>query len=109
MTDPPSPPAFTTSPTNASQTEGSTVTFYCQATGSPLPTINWKRIGATIPTDRQSQPQPGALQISNLVPSDDGLYACVAKNSQGERVAQVYLSIRGIERSIFLYEVCKGP
>lgn len=79
------------------------VTFYCQASGSPLPTINWTRIGGNIPSDRQSQPQPGALQISNLKPTDDGLYACVARNSQGKKVAYVHLSIKGINYCALCY------
>lgn len=96
LTDPPSAPKFTTTPSNASATEGTMVVFYCQASGSPSPTISWKRINGTIPSDRRSQPRPGALGISNLQPLDDGRYACVAKNSQGESVAYVHLSIKGI-------------
>ena len=65
--------------------------------------LRWLRLDGAIPNDRRRQPRPGALRLSRLVPSDDGVYACMVNNTQGEQMAVVYLRIEG--DLVWVYDV----
>ena len=66
-------------------TEGSDLTFSCDASGNPAPTISWKRdgsplnaVGRTSFSDDKKQ-----LTITNVSRTDSREYQCVAKNKVG--------------------------
>lgn len=42
------PPTVTTKPINKTITEGTKATFYCNATGNPIPKITWVRDGVAV-------------------------------------------------------------
>ena len=70
---------------------GEKVTFPCSASGSPAPTITWRRPdGFDLPKKRHKEYQ-GTLTISGLQKKDHGIYECVvgAFSSSG-RVAVIH-------------------
>ncbi|XP_012576655.1 PREDICTED: hemicentin-2 [Condylura cristata] len=67
----------------------------CQASGSPVPTIQWLQNGrpAEQLTGVQVAPQGTALQIEHVEPEHAGLFACQATNEAGTAGAEVELSV----------------
>lgn len=63
------------------------MTFSCNVTGNPVPTISWVRNGSSISTRFNSRISFSAgekqLTITNLNRTDSGQYRCVANNSLG--------------------------
>ena len=61
---------------------GEKVTFPCSASGTPTPSISWRREGGlSLPKKRHKEYQ-GTLTITGLQKQDHGLYECVvSKNS----------------------------
>jgi len=45
------PPRLTRKPSNQTVIETGTVTFYCNATGNPVPKITWTKDGKTVGTE----------------------------------------------------------
>ncbi|RMB93417.1 hypothetical protein DUI87_30112 [Hirundo rustica rustica] len=64
--------------------EGSDVTFTCEATGSPAPSVTWLKNGE--PLGQQSDQVPGGPQLSlvAVAPADAGIYSCLVVNEVGE-------------------------
>ena len=71
-------PAFTAQPTSQSVAPGVTVTFTVVATGSPAPTYQWQKNGATL-----SGQTAASLVLGNVQVADAAGYACVATNATG--------------------------
>jgi hypothetical protein len=88
-------PYFIRKPNNVAATTGTTVTFYCDVAGDPLPTKNWTRTSRTpLPKDpRYSIVSTGELQIKHIVSTDAGLYECRGSNRFGDVVASATLSV----------------
>ena len=70
-------------PQNATQIEGSNVSFTCNATGNPAPTFRWTKNGSVLTTDsRISLLSDGKhLTITNVTREDSGQYVCEATNN----------------------------
>ncbi|XP_037069504.1 fasciclin-2-like [Pollicipes pollicipes] len=83
---------------NTTVNEGETATLECKAGGSPLPTVEFRKVG----NDARFEPGTsagddrirvtervedgfkfGTLTITNLNRTDDGLYECIASNKGG--------------------------
>ncbi|XP_063265782.1 hemicentin-2 isoform X3 [Prinia subflava] len=64
--------------------EGSDVTFTCEATGSPAPSVTWLKDGE--PLGQQSDRVPSGQQLSLVAvgPADAGIYSCLVVNEAGE-------------------------
>ncbi|XP_074858282.1 hemicentin-1 isoform X3 [Carettochelys insculpta] len=78
------PPKVVISPKNQSFTEGSEVSIMCSATGYPKPKIVWTHNDMFIMgSERYRLTAEGTLIIKKTVPTDAGLYACLANNSAG--------------------------
>ncbi|XP_033100233.1 Down syndrome cell adhesion molecule-like protein 1 homolog isoform X2 [Anneissia japonica] len=87
---------LTLRPTDQSAQVGSRVTFKCEATGSPAPSIVWSKASGIIPTERVEEPRQGWLRLLNLVEEDEGVYVCTANNGYTSRTAQAHLMIQVI-------------
>ena len=80
-------PEITAHPQNETGIEGQNVTFTCNATGNPAPTISWTTNGSTHDTSHNSRISFSVdnkqLTITNVNRTDSGEYRCVANNSVG--------------------------
>jgi len=76
---------------NHNLNEGDTAFLACQATGTPIPNINWYFNGAPLDKNNtkkyiisdvslNSATVNNTLKIVNVVPSDNGTYTCEAAN-----------------------------
>jgi len=72
---------------------GEKVTFPCSASGSPAPTISWRRTDdSPLPKKRHKEYQ-GTLTISGLQKKDHGIYECVVTNEVATLTARTTLII----------------
>ncbi|RLU22847.1 hypothetical protein DMN91_005125 [Ooceraea biroi] len=83
------PPSFIKTPTNQVCPNGRTARFECQAQGLPVPRIYWLKDSLNITNNGRrttyvKEYNKIELAISATVPSDSGVYQCVAVNSAGE-------------------------
>ncbi|XP_011499958.1 PREDICTED: protogenin B-like [Ceratosolen solmsi marchali] len=83
------PPSFIKKPSNQICPNGRTARFECQAQGFPVPRIYWLRNSEDIAINGRKtiyvkEFNKMELAISATVPSDSGIYQCVAVNAAGE-------------------------
>ncbi|KAK2586091.1 hypothetical protein KPH14_008375 [Odynerus spinipes] len=83
------PPSFLKTPINQVCPNGRTARFECQAQGLPVPQIYWLKDSLNITVNGRrttyvKEYNKMELAISATVPSDSGIYQCVAVNSAGE-------------------------
>ncbi|XP_006892906.1 PREDICTED: roundabout homolog 3 [Elephantulus edwardii] len=80
------PPIILQGPANQTLALGSAVWLPCRVTGSPQPSVQWKKDGQWLKEDglRLSLMTNGTLYIANVQETDLGFYSCVAKSSTGE-------------------------
>ena len=83
-------PEITAQPQGETRIEGENVTFTCNATGNPVPSISWTsmtRNVSTLDTSHNSRisflADNKQLTITNVSRTDSGEYRCVANNSLG--------------------------
>ncbi|CAL1592983.1 unnamed protein product [Knipowitschia caucasica] len=77
----------------------STVTFVCDAAGTPKPTVIWTKDNHTV-VERSGiilSQHDNILTIQRVKQEDSGLYTCTACNNGGCDVAQAFLSTEGVE------------
>ncbi len=116
-----SPPTFSVEPHNQSVEEGSSVSFKCDAVGSPQPAKFWSKEGdqslmfpGHVSGDGRLQVTPQVeLKISSVQTSDQGFYVCSALNAAGSNIAKAFLTVtskcESIGKLIFwshLYTLC---
>ena len=93
-------PVFTKVPQpHAAPVQHTTFQVTCQAEGFPRPTVTWSRVGMPLPAGRVEVNQ-GTLTIKNLIPTDSGLYDCVATNIMGTKNARTNVAV---QRPLGLY------
>ncbi|KAJ3588693.1 hypothetical protein NHX12_009547 [Muraenolepis orangiensis] len=99
------PPEFALHPRNQVASVGRTVTFQCQASGSPQPAIFWQREGSEsllfpsqppLPSSRLSVSSSGSLTISGVQRSDGGYYSCQALNIAGSVITKALLEVTNL-------------
>uniref|UniRef100_A0A803VK92 Obscurin, cytoskeletal calmodulin and titin-interacting RhoGEF n=1 Tax=Ficedula albicollis TaxID=59894 RepID=A0A803VK92_FICAL len=87
-TTPTSAPMFMTELQNQEVQDGYPVSFDCTVIGKPLPTVRWFKDGKAIEENDHymiNEDQEGCHQliITAVVPTDMGVYRCLAENSMG--------------------------
>ncbi|XP_071191018.1 roundabout homolog 1-like isoform X1 [Salvelinus alpinus] len=89
------PPVIRQGPSNHTVPVDSTVVLGCQATGTPTPTVHWKKDGVMVSPEeaRITQIDTGALQIRYAKLGDTGVYTCVASSPSGEASWRAYLEV----------------
>uniref|UniRef100_A0A671R366 Neogenin-like n=1 Tax=Sinocyclocheilus anshuiensis TaxID=1608454 RepID=A0A671R366_9TELE len=84
---------FLKKPANIYAHEATDITFECEVTGSPAPTIKWVKNGdAVIPSDYFKIIEQNLL-VLGLVKSDEGFYQCLAENDAGNVQSSAQLII----------------
>lgn len=71
-------PSFTTQPAAQSVAAGGTATFTVAVSGSPSPTLQWRKDGTNLAGQTGT-----TLTITNAGSANEGSYDCVASNSAG--------------------------
>uniref|UniRef100_A0A8C1TLH4 Myosin light chain kinase, smooth muscle n=1 Tax=Cyprinus carpio TaxID=7962 RepID=A0A8C1TLH4_CYPCA len=93
-------PSFDSQPQSREVAQGEKVTFRCQVSGSPVPTLSWMKDGAPL---RQrsgvSTRQEGSLHVLCLESAhitDTGQYGCTAANTRGKTAAHWSLTVKRV-------------
>uniref|UniRef100_A0A8C2K0S7 Myosin light chain kinase, smooth muscle n=1 Tax=Cyprinus carpio TaxID=7962 RepID=A0A8C2K0S7_CYPCA len=93
-------PSFDSQPQSREVAQGEKVTFRCQVSGSPVPTVSWVKDGAPL---RQrsgvSTRQEGSLHVLCLESAhitDTGQYGCTAANTRGKTEAHWSLTVKRV-------------
>ncbi|XP_063995448.1 immunoglobulin superfamily DCC subclass member 4-like [Diachasmimorpha longicaudata] len=98
------PPTLIKKPVNQICPNGRTARFECQAQGTPPPEIYWLKDSENIAMNGRrttyiKENNKVELAISATVPSDSGIYQCVAVNSAGEIWAAGRLQVNASRNS----------
>ena len=78
---------------------GNTIEIACNATGNPKPTIKWRRVTKTLPSNARVE-QNGKLVLENIKKSDEGLYQCYAENDVGRAEDSTIVFVQGTRNCI---------
>ena len=71
--------------------------------GSPTPKLVWERDGEKVKKTKKLKIEGGALMIENVLREDEGVYTCIASNSEGEvRDEEVTLKVTSTREVILL-------
>ncbi|XP_056628956.1 hemicentin-1 isoform X2 [Triplophysa dalaica] len=75
--------------------QGSSVTLTCEARGVPPPTLSWLKDGLPLSLHRNLllDGQETRFQLSDVGPSEGGLYSCVASNQAGSSTKTFNLTV----------------
>lgn len=71
---------------------GNSVEFECQAIGDPEPTVQWSKVGGSLPA--HIMVKGGMLKIERVTEADAGQYRCTATNNVGSVESQVVLNVQ---------------
>ena len=84
------------SPNQLIQREGDTVEMFCEATGSPPPSLVWYKDGRELgaSSDRVTASR-NRVQIRNIAKHDAGVYSCFFRNVAGTVSHIIKLIIQG--------------
>lgn len=96
-------PYFTKEPEIVNAAEGETVTFQCEASGVPLPKIEWIHNGLPIskaPYNPRRKVTVNSITIEKLDKLDTGNYGCNATNSIGYVYVDVYVNVLALAPEI---------
>nr|XP_060483545.1 hemicentin-2-like [Panthera onca] len=94
-----SAPVFRVEPRDVTARSGDDVALQCQASGEPVPTVEWLRAGQPVRAGRRLQTLPdGGLWLQRVEAQDAGIYECVAHNLLGSATARAVLAVRGEPR-----------
>ncbi|XP_034445775.1 basement membrane-specific heparan sulfate proteoglycan core protein isoform X2 [Hippoglossus hippoglossus] len=81
---------------------GNSVEFECQAVGDPEPTIQWSKVGGSLPA--HIMVKGGMLKIERVTEADAGQYRCTATNDVGSVQSQVVLNVQSLPQIAALPE-----
>lgn len=87
---------FQVEPQDVTARSGDHVALRCQATGEPVPTVQWLRAGQPLRASRRLRTLPdGSLWLERVEMRDTGEYECVAHNLLGSATARAFLAVKG--------------
>lgn len=84
---------------NKTLKEGGNVSLYCNASGSPDPTVTWLKVGVTTSFSRNS-----SFHLTNISRYDKGSYICIGNNTCGKEnssVIDIDVLCKGIPLDLF--------
>lgn len=84
-------PVFIDTPSDAVVVQGGTGTFQCRATGYPIPSISWRKIGSSTIINGSDT----VFSMSNVQRDSTGVYVCRAANSYGIVESYAKLTVYG--------------
>lgn len=70
--------------------EGSHVSLLCGADSNPPPLLTWMRDGMVL---REAVAESLYLDLEEVTPGEDGVYACLAENAYGQDNRTVELNV----------------
>lgn len=70
--------------------EGSHVSLLCGADSNPPPLLTWMRDGTVL---QEAVTESLFLELDEVTPREDGVYACLAENAYGQDNRTVGLSV----------------
>uniref|UniRef100_A0A146L3H9 receptor protein-tyrosine kinase n=2 Tax=Lygus hesperus TaxID=30085 RepID=A0A146L3H9_LYGHE len=73
---------------------GGPLTWYCNASGNPLPSYSWYKNGRLLTEKDSSIRFRGVFDIKSVQGSDEGTYRCVASNKKGSASLVFNLKIK---------------
>ncbi|XP_068162728.1 basement membrane-specific heparan sulfate proteoglycan core protein isoform X3 [Antennarius striatus] len=82
---------------------GNSVEFECQAVGDPKPTVEWSKVGGSLPP--HIMVNGGMLKIDQVTEADAGQYRCTATNDVGSVQSQVVLNVQSLPQIAALPEM----
>ncbi|XP_038195600.1 myelin-associated glycoprotein isoform X2 [Arvicola amphibius] len=84
------PPVIVEMNSSVEAIEGSHVSLLCGADSNPLPLLTWMRDGMVL---REAVAESLYLDLEEVTPGEDGVYACLAENAYGQDNRTVELSV----------------
>ncbi|XP_004858887.1 myelin-associated glycoprotein isoform X2 [Heterocephalus glaber] len=84
------PPVIVEMNSSVEAIEGTHVSLVCGADSNPLPLLTWMRDGTVL---REAVAESLYLELEEVSPVEDGVYACLAENSYGQENRTVELSV----------------
>ncbi|XP_042523942.1 myelin-associated glycoprotein isoform X2 [Dipodomys spectabilis] len=84
------PPVIVEMNTSVEAIEGSQVSLLCGADSNPPPLLTWMRDGTVL---REAVAESLYLELDEVTPGEDGVYACLAENAYGQDNRTVELSV----------------
>jgi neurotrimin len=79
---------------DTSLNQGDDIDLSCNATGRPMPIIEWTRLGGALLPIGQEKLLGSVLAIRNIQPEDRGVYRCQALNSVGSDQTDINVNVR---------------
>ncbi|XP_071477442.1 antigen WC1.1-like [Diadema antillarum] len=89
------PPQITESPSNQTMVTGETLRLPCKVIGTNNPVVTWTHNQDPVSEDKRHTLSDGMLTVTNVDPTDAGLYICTATNSEGSVNDSAYVSVTG--------------
>ncbi|XP_041482004.1 Down syndrome cell adhesion molecule-like protein 1 homolog isoform X2 [Lytechinus variegatus] len=86
-------PEFIVEPENQTALEYMVVTFQCNATGTPAPSLSWLFNEGALPSWASVDEEGRRLNVPNALSENTGKYTCVATNAQGSARVEAYLDV----------------
>ncbi|XP_016791165.1 B-cell receptor CD22 isoform X4 [Pan troglodytes] len=84
------PPVIVEMNSSVEAIEGSHVSLLCGADSNPPPLLTWMRDGTVL---REAVAESLLLELEEVTPAEDGVYACLAENAYGQDNRTVGLSV----------------
>ncbi|XP_059855354.1 myelin-associated glycoprotein isoform X2 [Delphinus delphis] len=84
------PPVIVEMNSSVEAIEGSHVSLLCGADSNPPPLLTWMRDGTVL---REAVTESLSLELDEVAPAEDGVYACLAENAYGQDNRTVGLSV----------------